>query len=211
MLRAGWSVLWLLMGCPMDTGVNNLGQGRGRPGPEKIVPKNEHEEEPPEYQEKDCLGDELVVFSPGEIFVLAWEQSQASATLTTDSEGWYAIYDASLAESGGSQTNESAYIQIITPGNPTGQPRFANCEGWWIAVDEDNDGTPPEEPVYLGTFWLEAGDNTLTLHHFCTLYRAGLCEDFHNPTPENGSCDSPNWNSAHLLGEGLCLTDQSEL
>ena len=33
--------------------------------------------------------------------------------------------------------------------------------------------------IYLGSFELVEGYNELTLHHFCPLFRQGLCEGLH--------------------------------
>jgi len=168
-------------------------------------------ENPPPYEEDDCEGDEALDWSPAELVVAAWNPSVATGTVWVSATGWYAIYDKALAESGPSQTNESGYLRVSNGGNPEGRPLFGNCEGWWVVVDDDNDGSGPVDPVYLGTFWLEAGDNDVALHHYCTLYRAGYCESFHNDSPEKGTCESNNWNSIHLIGEGVCLSIQEGL
>jgi len=157
-----------------------------------------------------CVDGDVASWAPGEIVVAAWNPLEAEGVITANTAGLYAIYDRSLAESGPSQTNESAYLQVTTDANPAGQPEEGNCAGWWVVVDDDNDGAPPQDPVFLGTFWLERGENPVTLHHYCKLYRAGQCQDFHNPSPKNGSCDSDNWNSVHLLGEGVCLARQED-
>ena len=165
---------------------------------------------PAPYDEDDCVDSDVVSWSPGEIYVLGSNATTATGVLRASTPGWYAIYDIALAESGGSQTNESAYLQIANSSNPDGRPLYENCEGWWILADSDNDGTAPLDPIYLGTFWLDAGDNEVTLRHYCELYRQGLCTSFHNAAPSNGTCDSSNPNSAHFNGDGVCMTTHAD-
>ena len=161
---------------------------------------------PPPYNEEGCEDEEAVNWSPAELIVGSWKPVTASGTVQVDVAGWYAIFDTALSESGSSQTNETGILQISNAGNPDGWPLFGNCGDWWIVTDSDNDGSPPSTPVYLGTFWLESGENPVTLHHYCTVYRSGQCTDFHNDTPSEGHCNSSNWNSIHMLAKGVCLT-----
>ncbi|NOY24742.1 MAG: hypothetical protein GXP62_02620 [Oligoflexia bacterium] len=163
------------------------------------------DEEPPGIiTEKECEDSGVsVVFSPDEIYVLSWDTTTAEGTLTATESGWFHLYDTSIAESGASQSNESAYIRVANATNPSGAPLFANCGSDYVVVDADNESTPGSERYYIGTFWLDAGDNQLTLNHYCPLYRAGICTELHQPgdTP----CDGGDANSVHVKAEGICV------
>ena len=87
--------------------------------------------------------------------------------------------------------------------NPTGLPASGNCNGDFVVVDNDNSGTRPSM-VFMGTFWLEAGNNTLTFAHYCPRQRAGHCPEHHNPTPSWSTCSSGQGNSAHLDLRAFC-------
>ena len=160
---------------------------------------------PPTVITDDCVTDTEASFSPGEIYVLSYEPTSASGTLTAGVSGWYHGYDFSLAESGASQTNEESYLRIGNARRPGGEPYWANCEDEWIVDDLDNDGLASGTRVYTGTFWLEAGDNTLTLNHYCPLYMDGYCPEFHETSDSGQTCDAGAANSVHFNGEGLCL------
>jgi hypothetical protein len=122
-------------------------------------------------------------------------------------DGVYELYDSQLAESGASQMNETGYLTISNSVNPVGFPVNPNCGGLFIVADADNNGTPTQ-PTFLGTFSLMAGeDNLLTLNHYCGLYQAGQCQQFHNGDPNSGSgCNTNNANSIHMDIDGLCIT-----
>ncbi len=122
-------------------------------------------------------------------------------------DGVYELYDSQLAESGASQMNETGYLTITNSVNPVGFPVNPNCGGLFIVADSDNNGTPTQ-PTFLGTFSLMAGeDNHLTLHHYCDIYQAGQCQQFHNGDPNSGSgCNTGNANSIHMDIDGLCIT-----
>jgi len=142
-----------------------------------------------------------------EIYVLGNGNAptEASATLVAPTAGLFDLYDISVAESGGSQTNESGFIRVRNAPNPEGLPALANCGLDWIQVDPDNEFNPPEL-FYMGTFELVQGENELTLYNYCGLYRQGLCQEFHIGDPDtDGGCNTGNYNSIHLAGEGVCL------
>jgi len=128
------------------------------------------------------------------------------AIINVPVDGVYELYDSQLAESGASQMNETGYITITNSVNPVGFPVNANCGGLYIVADADNNGTPTQ-PIFLGTFSLMAGeDNHLVLHHYCDLYQAGQCPQFHNGDPNSGSgCNTNNANSIHMEIDGLCI------
>jgi hypothetical protein len=162
---------------------------------------------PPEVVMDDpCPDDVNATFGPGEIYVKSWDRETDGGVLTADVAGQYHVYDFTIAESGASQTNESAYFRVANDTNPSGMPTLSNCRDEWVVIDVDNDGAMARgQRIYVGTFWLDAGDNDLTMHHFCPLIRDGACPDLHLLVPDDGTCDSGNVNSVHFLGEGLCL------
>ncbi|MCO4771863.1 MAG: hypothetical protein KDA24_17660 [Deltaproteobacteria bacterium] len=142
-----------------------------------------------------------------EIYVLGNgnNPTEATATLVSPVAGLFDLYDISVAESGNSQTNESGFIRIRNAVNPVGAPAFANCGYEWIQTDPDNEGAPPEL-FYMGSFDLVEGENEVTLYNYCGLYRQGLCSEFHIGDPDTGGgCNTGNYNSIHLAGEGICL------
>ncbi len=162
-------------------------------------------DEPPEELIPDCDPGATATMSPGEIYVTSWDQPSATATLSADQAGFYHIYDYSIAESGASQRNETAYLRVTNGTRPEGEPVYANCGYEWLVRDADNDGPLPEgSRIYIGTFYLEAGDNTLNLYHYCPLYRAGECPSFQDSSTDD-TCDGSGANSVHILAEGLCL------
>jgi hypothetical protein len=141
-----------------------------------------------------------------EIYVLAWNNTTASATLEAPLAGLYDLYDTSVAESGASQTNETGFIRVSNDHNPDGAPVWANCGDDWIVPDSDNAGPPPAAWSYLGTFDLNEGANALTLHHWCPVYRTGNCAWFHVGDPDGPSgCNDDGPNSIHLNVDGFCM------
>lgn len=162
---------------------------------------------PPELVRDDpCPEDVNATFGPGEIYVKSWDRQTDTGVLTAAEAGLYHVYDFTVAESGASQFNESAYFRITNASNPGGQPALQNCRDEWVVQDIDNDGAMGRgQRLYIGTFPLEAGDNDLEMHHFCPLVRDGACPDLHLLDDPAGTCDSDNPNSAHFNGEGLCL------
>ena len=144
-----------------------------------------------------------------EIYVLSWDPTEADATLVSPVSGLFAVYDSYVYESGASQTNESGFIRIRNSANPEGAPSTPNCGLDFIVQDNDNDGDPPAPLIYMGTFELVAGDNELTLYHFCPLFRQGYCQAFHIGDPgQDSGCESGGANSIHVNGEGFCLVPQ---
>jgi hypothetical protein len=162
---------------------------------------------PPEDSIEDCEPGTVATFDSGEIYILSWDP-YASAPLIAEEAGTYHLYDFSIAESESSQRNESAYLRITNATNPEGTPVFSNCEVDWVVMDNDNDQPPVAGTrIYMGTFWLDAGVNTLELHHLCTYIREGLCTDMHDEEDPESTCESSNANSVHYLGEGICLQE----
>jgi hypothetical protein len=162
--------------------------------------------EPPERTRGSCEDGTSASFSPGEIYVLSWSDTTASGTLHAPEEGWYHVFNQNVAESGATQRNESAYFRVTNSTHPSGKPRWSNCGDDWVLPDQDNNGTTALY-YYIGTFWLDAGDNALAMHHYCPEYRTGTCTWMHDGQDSDKTCDSGNVNSVHFVGSGLCVTD----
>ena len=71
--------------------------------------------------------------------------------------------------------------------------------------DVDNYGPPSASRLYIGTFWMDAGPNTLQMDHYCPQYRAGACPGHHITADSGSTCDSGNINSVHFEGYAVCL------
>ena len=167
------------------------------------------DETPPETIE-ECPEDvDYTFYDPdndGFVAVQSWDPLEESATLYVDFTGIYHIYDTYIAESGASQTNEHGYLTITNSQNPSGVPLYPNCDTYYIVEDSDNAGTPPPGSIYVGTFPLVAGENNeLTIYHYCPLYRAGICTQFHNAGGSDTTCDDSGPNSIHMALDALCL------
>ncbi|MEZ4322232.1 MAG: hypothetical protein R3F61_32465 [Myxococcota bacterium] len=160
---------------------------------------------PEEHPTSECDASDIAPFSSGEIWVGNSNSSptEASGTLTAPAAGWYDVYNTPIQESGASQHNESAFFRVQNATNPAGLPATGNCGDEWVVADADNSGSPPGARTYLGTFWLDAGANTLVMTHYCQIWTS--CPQFHNDQPSNQTCDSGNINSVHFLGDGVCL------
>lgn len=190
------------VGDPLDSGTGEEGGDSGTPD----ETGDTGDSMPDPILEGDCPEGTVATFDQDEIYVKSWERTEATGVLTTAYDGWYHVYDYSLAESGDEQTNESIYLRITNGARTYGKPLYANCEGEdWVVADSDNDGFPSDSRIYVGTFWLQAGDNDLTLHHYCPRYREGACPEHHVETDADSTCDSDGPNSAHFYGEGICL------
>ncbi len=134
--------------------------------------------------------------------------------------GLYQIFNVGY-ESGNTQWNETAAVQITNSMNPDGFPKpqsdppIPNCDYDFMVKDNDNGGAGSiDNRVYFGTFDLVAGeDNLVTLHHYCPMFREGRWKSLHNddPTIVNGkgktSCDAKvlNKNSVHFKFSLLCV------
>ncbi len=170
-----------------------------------------YDEEPPRWLD-DCPPEAVQAtgfFGPDgedEIYVLANGQTESTGTLVVAAAGTYAVYDTDVYESGASQINESGYLRIRNEQNQDGLPIWGNCESEYIVQDGDNDGGAPAPLIYLGSFQLTEGENALTLHHFCPLFRQGLCEGYHiGESAGDNSCLGNGVNSLHLTAGGICL------
>ncbi len=199
-------------GGPYDDGQPDDDDSDG-PGPSD---DDDAADEPPPQRIGECPPEAIPLtdfYGPDgqdEIYVLAWNNTQATATLVTPVAGLYDVYDTEVSESGASQTNESGYIRIANDHNPSGVPEWGNCVNDWIVPDVDNDGPPALPWVYLGTFDLNDGDNQVILSHYCPIFRAGECGTFHVGDPDAASgCNDSGPNSIHLNAEGICLIPRS--
>jgi hypothetical protein len=144
-------------------------------------------------------------WSNGEIWVATNGSTAQSGDLHVTGSGWFHIYSAYSAESGASQQNESAFYRIENEVSVEGAPQFGNCGTDWIVQDGDNDAPWTEGAyIYIGTFELVEGVNTLNLFHYCLLFWEGECSEFHFEEELSSTCDSSNPNSAHFSGD-LCL------
>ncbi|MCC7537365.1 MAG: hypothetical protein IT379_14175 [Deltaproteobacteria bacterium] len=133
----------------------------------------------------------------GEIVVFSDRSPEVScATVTVERTGWYRIHDRSLAESCGSQRDETAFLTVTSSCRPDGLPLEHNAGDRFVRADLDNRacssdsecgaglaclaprhgaGTccTPAEPVFMGTFLLRAGEpNRLCLHHWCPVWQS---------------------------------------
>ncbi len=164
---------------------------------------------PPQFRDQACPGGTLATFDGGMIWVGSWSNTSDSGTLTAPAEGWFHAYSTLLAESGNSQWNESSVFRVKNTTWPAGTPYYRNCSDDWVVPDVDNYGAPSGSRLYIGTFWMDSGANTLQMDHYCPMYRAGQCPGHHIPTDPSSTCDSGNINSVHYEGLALCLVPVS--
>ncbi len=162
---------------------------------------------PPSDTRDACGSGVYATMTDPEIWVGASSSSSRleTTTIVAPVAGWFDLYNTHIVESGDRQWNESAYFRVTNATNPDGYPLLANCVDDWVVVDLDNAGPPPGTRVYIGTFWLDVGDNTLEMRHYCDRYLAGECTSLHIPDDPNSTCDSGNINSVHFYGDGICL------
>jgi len=187
------------VGGPDDTGDGEDGDGDP---PRYDTPPTER---PPTFLDGDCEeGTDEVVVEFSEIYVKSWDATLSEGTLYAYEAGWYHLYDLGMAESGASQTNETAMVRIKNSTNPDGLPAWANCDTDWFVIDADN-YSPPSDRIYTGTYWLDEGVNQLELVHFCPVYRAGACGDLHITDWSDSTCETSNPNSVHLVGDAACV------
>jgi len=169
------------------------------------TPYRDRDDPPDEWEDEDCPDGVLATWHGGELAVLGGDLPK-SGDLDVPVAGLYDVYDLAIAESGPSQTNESAFLRVPNSWDPEGKPSplgLSNCDGDYVALDSDNVSPPAAGTTqYLGTFYFDAGMNEVQLHHYCSLYRDGLCPSLHDAgTP----CDGIN--SVHFLGEAVCLVE----
>jgi Putative metal-binding motif len=139
--------------------------------------------------------------SDGELFVLGNESAdkQDCGIVLVKETGYYAIYDSELSESCGDQLDETGYITLHNSCNADGWATTRNVGERYLVLDRDNTGAGcatdsecqasyvcregmnhgnccvPEEPVYVGTFLLVAGEeNVICIHHWCPEWKEYL-------------------------------------
>ncbi len=193
-----------------DTGVGDDDTGPGDDDGDDDDGDDDGDDDDDDEVDEDCPNGvtATVTDSDGDGWVVITTSDPTDwAIVNVPVDGVYELYDSQLAESGASQMNETGYLTITNSVNPVGFPVNPNCGGLFIVADSDNNGTPTQ-PTFLGTFSLMAGeDNHLTLHHYCDIYQAGQCQQFHNGDPNSGSgCNTGNANSIHMDIDGLCIT-----
>ncbi|MEQ1564478.1 MAG: hypothetical protein ABMA64_02485 [Myxococcota bacterium] len=161
---------------------------------------------PPQNIGVDCgaAGGLVPALDDDEVDVLSYDPPEVR-TLTAPVSGWFDLYDEELSHEEDDEWNESAMVRVSNLGNPTGLPALANCDSDWVAVDPDNFVDSNGDLLYFGTFWVEAGPNTLELEHLCPRVRAGSCANLEFVDDRDTTCSSGDGNSAHLDGERLCL------
>ncbi len=159
---------------------------------------------PPRFVGEDCVGGVDVAVSPDTLVVLSWDPLTDTGSIEAPARGFYDLYDTTIAESGTKQWNETAYLRVSNTTNPSGKPNWANCGADWVVQDADNHGFPTGNLIYLGTFWLDKGDNTLTLLHYCERQRAGECPGLHITDDPDSTCESGSANSVHVESHGIC-------
>jgi hypothetical protein len=141
-----------------------------------------------------------------ESYVKSWDRTVDEGSFSVEMSAYYAVYNTYVYESGGSQPNETAYFRIRNDASADGAPEFRNCGDEWIVQDHDNEGDPPGDYIFVGVFLLQEGLNTIAMHHYCPLFREGLCTEFHmGDAGGAGGCESSNPNSAHFKAAGICL------
>ncbi|MCB0324230.1 MAG: hypothetical protein KDD69_11685 [Bdellovibrionales bacterium] len=136
--------------------------------------------------------------------------------VTFEQAGWYDVYHHAAAESGASQRNESFYMQVKNQTAPAGESLYANCGDSWIVRDSNNIETPPPGTLlYSGTFWFDTTANTVAFQHYCPLYRAGICQEFHDGSFPRSTCDymvpsDPlSHNSVHVNMQEFCFVPRA--
>ncbi|MEM9074187.1 MAG: putative metal-binding motif-containing protein [Myxococcota bacterium] len=132
----------------------------------------------------------------GEIFALGTRSPNRSCgTLTVDETGYYRIFDTELSESCDDQKDETGYLTITNSCNGEGWAVERNAEERFLIFDSDNSPDcdsddecdpgkicreadrhgrccVPEEPVFMGTFLLVAGEpNVICINHWCPEWR----------------------------------------
>lgn len=126
-------------------------------------------------------------------------------TLSSPVRGWYDVYDRSWANSGPDQYNESALVRVTNAAAPLGTPVVPNCLDQWAAIDPFNAVDPGAALLYVGTFWVEAGDNGFELEHLCPTIRAGSCANLEQTGDPDTTCAADDTNEVHFPGHDLCL------
>ncbi len=153
-------------------------------------------------------------------------------TVEVDISGYYAFYDDRIAESCRTQLDEVGFLTVTNSCSSSGLPREGNVDDWYVVRDVDNNATcsdvsecgdgmacragnagfccVPAEPVYMGTFFLRAGEaNELCINHWCPIWNDRGLDDGYITDSCSGSI-----NSIHVALDGsmrVCLDPTSDM
>jgi len=177
--------------------------------PEKTPPQDPPQD-PPETTPPEIISgcdspDATAIWDGGEIWVATNGAMERTGTVTVSDEGLFDVYSAFSAESGDTQWNESSFYRFENEIAPEGKSHQSNCSEDWVVQDVDNfEAWESGDYLYIGTFLLVEGENTMLMSHYCLLFEEGECQEFHFEEEPSSTCPSSNPNSAHFSGE-LCL------
>ncbi len=135
----------------------------------------------------------------GQIYVLGSNTVTDCGTVLVKETGYYAIFDSELSESCADQLDETGYLTVHSSCNGEGWAVERNVGNRYLVDDGDNQGAGctndnecpqnmvcregtnhgnccvPDEPVYMGTFLLVAGEeNVICIHHWCPEWAAEM-------------------------------------
>ena len=165
--------------------------------------------------------------SDDQIYVLGNNPSgsQDCGIILAKETGYYAIYDSELSESCADQKDETGYLTVHNSCNEDGWATTRNVGDRLLVLDRDNQGAGctgdsacatgyvcregtnhgnccvPEEPVYVGTFLLVAGEeNVICIRHWCPEWRELSSQDpsayeqvfVHDQSDPSKNCTSPD-------------------
>lgn len=166
---------------------------------------------PPPNSNPDC--DELE-FDPGldksELLVTTGKPEDEGTIKNVPEAGRYQLFFVDPQEGPDSQKNESFYALVRNSSNPNGfpeaqpDPKVPNCLNTLYVVQDQNNGKErrANRRIFIGTFKLVKGDNTITIKHYCSLYNAGVCQELHLPPDgdpkKDGGCQTSSANSVHF-------------
>ncbi len=89
------------------------------------------------------------------------------ATVQIRKAGFYRIFSEVWFNSGDDQKNESFYLLARHSNGTQSSPRDSNAGVYLVVADEP--GTPHTSTRDSGTFYLEAGSNTIDVHHYAKI------------------------------------------
>ncbi|MCA9493795.1 MAG: hypothetical protein KC621_27880, partial [Myxococcales bacterium] len=141
-----------------------------------------------------------------EVVVDAFSDTWDVHHMDVDTAGWYHLYNDPPANDGPSQWNESIFIRIQNGTYPQSSAVLTNCGDDWVTVDGDN-VQPVPVLQYLGTFWFDAGRNTIVVAHFCPVVNAGQCGALENRNDPGSRCAGPDNNRLRMVSNGLCIAE----
>ena len=151
----------------------------------------------------------------GQIYVVSAAGGDTDCgTVLVKETGYYAIFDSELSESCADQMDETGYLTVNNTCNGAGWAVERNVGERYLVDDVDNQGggctsdgecgadmvcregtnhgncCVPDEPVYMGTFLLVAGEeNVICIHHWCPEWKAEMANG-NDLGHTNASCSS---------------------